>query len=197
VGQTVTGVAGTEAIVTNSGDQTAVVLNFTIPAGAAGEKGDPGDPGQDGSGVTIKGEATEYPPDAAPVEGDMWLVPDPVPAGFPEGTQAGDGLVWNGTSWTNVGPIRGPVGATGPAGPAATVQAGTVTMLAPGEVPTVTNSGTTSAAVFNFAIPAAADGQDGAAGPAGADGQDGANYEVYTQANEPVALRSGALWFVP
>jgi hypothetical protein len=29
---------------------------------------------------------------------------------------AGDGVVWSGTAWTNVGPIRGPQGATGPQG---------------------------------------------------------------------------------
>jgi hypothetical protein len=29
----------------------------------------------------------------------------------------GDGWVWDGTDWTNVGPIRGPEGPVGPAGP--------------------------------------------------------------------------------
>jgi|21_taG_2_1085346.scaffolds.fasta_scaffold85509_2 hypothetical protein len=49
-------------------------------------------------------------------------------------------------------------------GPAATVTAGTATGLAPGAAPTVANGGTTSAAVFNFGIPA---GATGATGPQG------------------------------
>jgi len=41
----------------------------------------------------------------------------------------------------------------GAQGPAATITAGTVTLIAPGGTPTVTNSGSSSAAVFNFQIP--------------------------------------------
>lgn len=41
----------------------------------------------------------------------------------------------------------------GPRGPAATVQLGAVTELAPGEAPTITNSGTDTAAVLNFSLP--------------------------------------------
>jgi hypothetical protein len=39
VGTTTTGAAGSSAAVTNSGDSSAAVLNFTIPAGAAGQNG--------------------------------------------------------------------------------------------------------------------------------------------------------------
>jgi len=49
-------------------------------------------------------------------------------------------------------------------GPAATVTAGTATGLAEGAAPTVANSGTTSAAVFDFGIPV---GATGAQGPQG------------------------------
>ena len=49
-------------------------------------------------------------------------------------------------------------------GSAATVTAGTATGLAEGAAPTVANSGTTSAAVFNFGIPV---GATGAQGPQG------------------------------
>ena len=55
----------------------------------------------------------------------------------------------------------GPTGATGPQGPqglAATVAAGTTTTGSPGTSASVTNSGTTSAAVFNFTIPQGASG---------------------------------------
>ena len=58
-------------------------------------------------------------------------------------------------------------GAKGDPGQAATITVGTTTTLAPGSDATVSNSGTTSAAVFNFGIPKGADGVDGT------DGDDG------------------------
>jgi hypothetical protein len=58
----------------------------------------------------------------------------------------------------------GVVGPTGPAGPAAAISIGAVTTGAPGSLATVTNSGTSSAAVLNFTIP------QGATGPAGSGG---------------------------
>jgi len=60
----------------------------------------------------------------------------------------------------------GATGATGPQGPtglAATVAIGTTTTGAAGTSAIVTNSGTTSAAVFNFTIPRGQDGTNGAA----------------------------------
>lgn len=42
VGSTTTAAPGGNALVTNSGSSTAVVLNFTIPQGATGPKGDTG-----------------------------------------------------------------------------------------------------------------------------------------------------------
>ena len=42
VGQTTTGAAGTNASVTNSGTESALVLDFTIPQGPKGDKGDTG-----------------------------------------------------------------------------------------------------------------------------------------------------------
>lgn len=52
----------------------------------------------------------------------------------------------------------GPTGPQGPQGDAATIAVGTVTTLPAGSQATVTNSGTSEAAVFNFGIPK---GQDG------------------------------------
>lgn len=61
----------------------------------------------------------------------------------------------------------GPAGATGAAGTngtngtngaAATISVGTVTSLAYGATPTIVNAGTSAAAVFNFGIPAGANG---------------------------------------
>ena len=64
VGTVTTGEPGTDAIVTNSGTESAAVLNFTIPrgeTGAAGQRGPKGDPGpagadgKDGAGIDITG----------------------------------------------------------------------------------------------------------------------------------------------
>lgn len=67
--------------------------------------------------------------------------------------------------WLDAGKVEGVVGPQGPQGPqgtqgptgaqgpAATIQVGTVTTLEPGEPATVTNSGTSGAAVFDFGIP--------------------------------------------
>ena len=64
----------------------------------------------------------------------------------------------------------------GPTGAAATVDAGTTTTGAAGTDASVVNAGTTSAAVFNFAIPR---GNTGATGAAGSDGADGDSAYVY------------------
>lgn len=48
VGSTTTSAPGGNALVTNSGSSTAVVLNFTIPQGATGPKGDTGNTGATG-----------------------------------------------------------------------------------------------------------------------------------------------------
>ena len=71
----------------------------------------------------------------------------------------------------------GPVGATGSAGVAATIATGTTTTGAPGSSAAVSNAGTSSAAVFDFTVPAGATGSTGAAGatgPTGATGSTGA-----------------------
>ena len=65
--------------------------------------------------------------------------------------------------------LKGEPGAGGGTGSAATVDAGTASPLAFDAQPTVSNSGTTSAAVFDFGIPA---GQKGEPGSTGADGSD-------------------------
>jgi len=64
----------------------------------------------------------------------------------------------------------GATGSQGPAGTAATIEAGTTTTGAPGSSASVTNSGTSGAAVFDFTIPrgdVGATGATGATGPAG------------------------------
>lgn len=65
---------------------------------------------------------------------------------------------------------QGPKGDTGATGTAATINIGTTTTGNPGTSASVTNSGTTSAAVFNFTIPR---GDTGATGNTGAQGPSG------------------------
>lgn len=67
----------------------------------------------------------------------------------------------------------GATGATGSAGTAATIAVGTVTPLSAGATPTITNAGSSSAAVFNFGIPAGATGATGPTGPTGPAGSSG------------------------
>lgn len=84
----------------------------------------------------------------------------------------------NGTYYL-VGPAgptgpTGATGATGATGTAATISVGTVTTGAAGSSAAVTNAGTTSAAVFNFAIPKGDKGDKGDTGETGATGATGA-----------------------
>lgn len=84
--------------------------------------------------------------------------------------------VYDGSGGGTPGP-PGPAGPTGPQGPtgtAATAAAGQTTTTAPGTNATVTNVGSTSSAVFDFAIPSGATGVQGAAGAQGPKGDPGA-----------------------
>ena len=67
----------------------------------------------------------------------------------------------------------GATGSQGPAGNAATIAAGTTTTGAPGSSASVTNVGSSSAAVFNFTIPRGDKGETGNTGATGATGSPG------------------------
>ena len=148
------------------------------PKGDTGERGTAGpqgEPGKDGTSATIIGatasiDETSGTPSVTVtnggtesarsfnfaftnLKGDKGDTGERGPAG-PQGIPGERGPI---------GP-KGDKGDTGPAGPqgdAATVTIGTVTTGAPGTNAIVTNSGTTSEAVFNFTIPR---GDTGAAG---------------------------------
>lgn len=94
------------------------------PQGARGPQGDPGEIGPKGD----KGD-----------KGDQGIQGERGPQG-PTGAQGEKG-------------DTGPIGYPGEPGRAATITVGTVTKLSPNATPTVTNVGTSSAAVFNFGIP--------------------------------------------
>lgn len=103
-------------------------------------------------------------------------------------------------AWSVSGNIKGPVGATGATGAAATVAVGTVTTGSAGGTASVSNSGSSTAAVFDFTIPK---GDTGAQGPTGAAGAQGAagvsldidgyksSYSEITAVSSPVA---GSAW---
>ena len=67
----------------------------------------------------------------------------------------------------------GATGSTGPQGPAATITVGTVTTGEPGGQAAVSNSGTSSAAVFDFTIPQGPRGETGPKGEQGEKGEKG------------------------
>lgn len=160
VGTTTTGAAGTNASVTNSGTSSAAVFNFTIPRGDTGAAGQDGRDGNDGSAATITVGSTTT------------------------GAAGTNASVSNsGTSSAAVLNFTIPRGDTGAAGQngqdgaAASVSVGTTTTLPAGSSATVTNSGTSSAAVLNFGIPK---GDTGATGPAGQGVVDYSTNEVNT-----------------
>jgi hypothetical protein len=97
---------------------------------------------------------------------------------------------WNGTAWVVVAGSRpGAQGPQGIPGNAATVSVGTVTTLAAGQSPFITNSGTASAAVFNFNLPSGTAGPAGSNGAAGAQGTAGQRGSYnYTGIANPTTL---------
>ena len=132
------------------------------PQGIQGPKGDDGAPGQ---GINVQGTVATYadlPAGLGPSDaGKAYLV-----------SADGKLYIWSGTSWPADGQgaqfegPQGPQGETGPAGQdgadgqpgqAATIAVGATTTLPAGQSATVTNSGTSSAAVFDFGIPKGAD----------------------------------------
>lgn len=145
-----------------------------IVQGAGGLKGDKGDRGEQGpmgpqgpaGPKGDKGATGEQGP-----KGDKGATGPAGPQG-PRGLQGEKGDKGNTGATGATGPAgatgpqgpkgdTGATGATGPAGTAATIAVGTVTTGEPGTSATVTNSGTSSAAVFDFTIPQGEKGDTG------------------------------------
>ena len=111
------GVAGAAGATGAQGIQGATgpqgIPGLTGATGAASAVAGPTGPtGPTGANAVIKGNITVYPPSNSPATGDLWLVSNTGVAGLPAST-IGDGFVWTGTAWLNVGQIRGPAGAAG------------------------------------------------------------------------------------
>lgn len=144
VGSTSTLPAGSSASVVNSGTQQAAVLDFGIPKGDKGDKGDTGTPGAAAT-VAVGTTTTGNPGTSASVTNVGTSSAAVLNFTIPKGDK-GD---------------TGATGSPGTPGAAATVAVGTTTTGNPGTNASVTNSGTSSAAVFNFTIPRGDKGDTG------------------------------------
>lgn len=149
VGETTTGEPGTDAQVVNTGTDVNAVFNFTIPRG---EKGDQGNKGDTGKAATVAAGTTTTLPagSSASVTNSGTANAAVFNFSIPQGAQGEQG-------------IQGKQGEPGKDGAAATITAGTVTTLPAGSAATVTNSGTSSEAVFDFGIPKGEKGDTGSA----------------------------------
>jgi hypothetical protein len=147
VGTVTTGDPGTSVSVSNSGTSGAAVLDFTIPRGAVGEtgavgpqgpQGIQGPRGDDGASIVLKGAVNFFSnlPTTGNTQGDLYVVQND-----------GNGYVWDGSDWVNVGQIRGPKGDTGAQGPAGPAPAGTgAVVVSNGVVGTPVGYGTANVA---------------------------------------------------
>ena len=186
VGSTTTLEPSSPAYVRNVGDEKHAVLQFGIPKGETGQNGTDG---VDGSAATIQigsVETVDSSADANVVNvgtENAAVLNFSIPRGE-QGIQGEQGY----SPVAYVSPIQGGArihiadsqtetdvdvmdGQDGAAGQAATITVGSTTTGAAGTNASVVNSGTSSAAVFDFTIPRGADGQDGQDGQDGADGQ--------------------------
>lgn len=180
IGETTTGKPGTPANVTNSGTNTAPVLNFTIPEG---EKGDAAtiqvgevtasDPGSD---PQVKNSGTENAAvfdfvlprgQTGPTGAAATIEVESTVTGEP-GTQASVENV--GTTGAAKLKFTIPRGDTGQNGVTPTLSAGNVETLEPDQPATASVTGEGPAYQINLGIPR---GQTGAQGTPGQDGQNG------------------------
>ena len=194
VGSTVTLPAGLQATVVNSGTEHEAVLDFGIPRGEKGEQGERGLQGEQG----IRGEKG-----VQGEKGDAATITVGSVSTSAAGTQAS--ITNSGTSsaaiFDFVVPkgdkgeqgVQGEKGEQGDKGDAATIAVGTVKTGATGESASVTNSGTSSAAVFDFVIPRGEKGEQGEKGAQGDIGKTGAQGEAGAAATVQVGtVKTGA-----
>lgn len=162
------------AAVTNVGTSAAAIFNFTIPQGEQGNPGASGGNGSNGSAATIAvGTVTTGAPGSGVTVTNAGTTSAAVfNFAIPRGDVGATGSTGSAGATGGVGATgaQGNPGATGTSGSngsngaAATIAVGTVTTGSAGSSASITNGGSTSAAVFNFTIPR---GDVGATGPAG------------------------------
>ena len=133
------------------------VLTIGVPKG---EKGDKGDPGQDGVTPFTQASVTTLEPGSPAT---VAIEEDTLKLGIPKGDKGDKGDQGD----------KGETGDKGDPGTAATIAVGSVTGLDAGASPTVVNSGTSTAARFDFGIPK---GDKGDTGDPGHTPQRGVDY---------------------
>ena len=153
VGTVTTGAAGSSASIVNSGTTGAAVFDFTIPRGEVGNTGPTGATGSTGpqgqaATISVGSVTTGAAGGSASVTNTGTSSAAVLAFTIPRGDTGSAGAAGE----------TGPQGLQGPQGLAGTITVGTVTTGSPGTSATVTNTGTSSAAVFDFTIPRGADG---------------------------------------
>ena len=129
----------------------------TGPRGPQGPMGLPGPQGIAGNTGATGSQGPQGPQGAAGPQG----IQGPQGITGATGPQGPQGITGT-TGPQGLAGVTGPMGLTGPTGAAATITIGTVTTGDPGTEATVTNSGTTEEAVFDFVIPRGKPGGGGA-----------------------------------
>ncbi|MEL6140050.1 MAG: hypothetical protein AAFU67_00360, partial [Bacteroidota bacterium] len=158
------------SIVGPQGIQGPAGANGTNGAdGAQGPVGPVGPQGPAGTGITLLGTVPTVGdlPANGNANGDLYIV-----------DASGDGYVWNGSQWVNVGPIRGPQGETGDTGATGATGPQGPTGPAGADGATGSQGDTGPEGPQGPAGPQGdpgADGLDGATGPQGLPGNDGAD----------------------
>ena len=161
---TTTTVDTSAAAVTNSGTPEDAILDFDLPKGEKGTSGAAVDKGEIGpAGTVAVGVVRSVPQSLVAVTNTGTPEQSVLDFDVPKGSKGEQGLPGTATS-------KGDTGAKGDIGTAATIAAGTVTTVTLGNE-SVSNSGTSSAAVFDFDIPVV----PGDKGQKGARGTDGNN----------------------
>jgi hypothetical protein len=164
-GTTTTLSSGSAAYVTNVGTSSAAVFNFGVPQGPVGATGASGSAATVTVGTTTTGAAGSSASVVNAGSSSAAVLNFTIPRGDKGETGA--------TGQTGSQGQKGDKGDTGAAGAAATITLGTVSTGTAGSSVSITNSGTSSAAVFNFSIPRGDKGDQGNignTGPAGAAG---------------------------
>ena len=128
----------------------------TGPQGPQGQVGPAGIPGINFRDTWL-GNASYQTNDAVTFQGSTWIA-----TASSSGVQPGTSTA----AWALLAQA-GLTGPSGPSGSAATITVGSVTTGASGTAAQVTNSGTSSAAILNFTLPAGATGAAGAGGAGG------------------------------
>ena len=86
--------------------------------GPTGPQGVQGPQGPMGESTVVRGGIAPgpwTPPDPAPRVGDLYIAEGAITGGIT--AVAGDGIIWDGAAWINIGPMRGPQGLPGAQGP--------------------------------------------------------------------------------